>query len=81
MKDCIGIGRLLGHRYRARETVTRFERSDDAGTVKQLDRAYHGDTCERCGDRLGIGARQEVHGSASDIQDFDTSTNSVRPAA
>ena len=62
MTPCIGIGRLLGHRYRARystdqrtpEWLTEFVRggkgSVDGSYNMETTSTYHRDVCERCGD-------------------------------
>lgn len=63
MTDCVGLGRLFGHKYRPRISVT--ERANPTMARIQSDgpvaadvlrnmyvlkgREYHGDLCERCG--------------------------------
>lgn len=52
MTQCIGIGRILGHRYRPRESRTTYETNDEREYLRTTQRTYHGEMCERCGDRI-----------------------------
>lgn len=59
MNQCIGIGRLIGHRYRARESQVTYESNDQREYLHTIRRTYHGEVCERCGHH--IERRVEVH--------------------
>ena len=72
--SCVGIGRLLGHRYRARystkESRPFWATPGFYGEIKihgqkpQLhisSRTYEGDVCERCGDVVNREVANSTH--------------------